>query len=184
MKQSLNRIIGKIYWGATVIGNIVINKIPSRNIRKFYYLFLGAKLDKKCVVFRNSNIISPYKLKIGKGSSVGWNTFIDARGRIVIGNNVTVASYCKLITGSHDIDDPVFHAVFKPIVIEDYAWVCTGSIILQGVTIGKGSVVSAGSIVTKDVPPMTVVGGIPARKIRERNVKPTFQDDLKWSWLH
>lgn len=180
----MNSLLKKIYWMFIVLGNCVVNKIPSRHIRRWYYSILGADLNNESVIFRNVDILSPRKLKIGNGSSVGWHSLIDARGGITIGNNVTVASYSRLVTGSHDINDPLFHAEFKPIVIEDYAWLCTGCTILQGVTIGRGAVVAAGAVVIKDVPPMTVVGGVPAKIIRERKTEPTFEDDMKWSWLH
>lgn len=145
---------------------------------------LGAKLTNKSVIFRNTDVLNPRNLKMGKGSSVGWHSLIDARGGIEIGDNVTVASYCKLVTGSHDINDTLFSAHFHPIVIEDYAWICTGAIILQGVRIGKGAVVCAGAVVTKDVPPMAVVGGVPAKKIKDRKTTPSFDDEMKWSVLH
>ena len=180
----LYRIAVKASWMVTVLWNVIINKIPSRKIRRGYLTLLRAKISKKGVVFRNVNILSPRKLVLGAGSSIGWNCLVDARAGIRIGNNVTIASYSKLVTGSHDINDPLFHAKFRPIIIEDYAWICTGAIVLQGVTVGRGSVVCAGAVVTKDVPPMTVVAGVPAKVIKERYVEPTFIDDMKWSWLH
>ena len=121
---------------------------------------------------------------MGEHSSVGWFTLLDARGGITIGNNVTVASYCKLVTAKHNIEDPLFHAVLEPIKIEDYAWICTGATILGGVKIGRGAVVAAGAVVTKDVPPMTVVGGVPAKIISNRKTEPIFIDDMKWVWLN
>lgn len=178
------KIFGKLYMAGTMFGNTVINKIPSRKLRRLYYRLMGARLTEKSVIFRGTDILSPRKLQIGQGSSVGWHSLLDARGGIEIGDNVTVASYCKLVTGSHDIEDPNFKAHFLPIIIEDYAWVCTGAMILQGIKIGTGAVVCAGSVVTKDVPPMTVVGGMPAKVIRIRETAPVFKDDMKWSWLH
>ena len=90
-------------------------------------------------------------------------------GGVKIGNNVCIASYVKLITGSHNINSPEFEAVFSPIVIEDYAWICTGATIIQGVRIGEGAVVAAGAVVTHNVKPYTVVGGVPAKEITTRS---------------
>ena len=177
-------MLRKIYIIATMFGNSIISHLPSRHVRRLYYQLMGATLDNKSVIFRDVDILSPRRLKVGSGSSVGWHSLLDARGGISIGKNVTVASYSRLITGSHDINDPMFHAEFKPIVIEDYVWRCTGVTILQGVTIGRGAVVAAGAVVMKDVPPMTVVGGVPAKIIKERETEPIFIDDMKWSWLH
>lgn len=177
-------IIKGIHKVLELLGNTIINKIPSRTIRRCYYRGLGAHIPKNSITFRRVEILSSSNLRLGERTSVGWFSLLDARGGISIGNSVTVASYCKLITGSHDFNDANFTAHFLPIVIEDYAWICTGAIITSGVTIGRGAVVAAGAVVTKDVPPMTVVGGVPAKIIKKRDVEPMFQDDMKWSFLN
>lgn len=167
-----------------MFGNAVVSGIPSRRIRRIYYRLMGADLSSESVVFRGTDILGPKKLKISQGSTVGWHCLLDARGGIEIGKNVTVAGYSKLVTGSHDIEDSMFLSKFLPIKIEDYVWICTGATILQGVTIGRGAVVCAGAVVTKDVPPMNVVGGVPAKTIKIRETEPIFQENLKWSRFH
>jgi len=159
------------YYPVMLFGNVVINKIPSRHIRKWYAQLLGARIGNS-FFFRRVEILFPKGLLIGDNSNVGWFTLLDARGGIKIGNNVSVASYVKLITGSHDLNSPHFEAVFKPIIVNDYAWICTGAIITQGVEIGRGAVVAAGAVVTKNVGDYEVVGGCPARVIGHR--KPDF----------
>ena len=168
----------------TVFGNTIVNKIPSRHLRRLYYRCMGAKIGKKSLLFRRVELIKPLGLNMGSSSSVGWFSLLDARGGITIGNNVTVAGYCKLVTAKHDINDPFFKSSTAPIVIEDYAWICTNAMILGGVTIGRGAVVAAGAVVTSNVPPMMVVGGVPAKIIKKRNVEPQFEDDMRWSWLN
>ena len=73
-----------------------------------------------------------------------------------------------MLTGSHSLTSPTFDLITKPITIKDNVWVATGAIVLPGVTIGEGAVVAAGSVVTKDVEPWTVVGGNPAKFIKKR----------------
>lgn len=177
-------IVSKIYQLGCFCGNTIVNKIPINILRKIYFRLLGAKFGKKTILFRRVEILKPLTLRIGESSSVGWFTLLDARGGITIGENVTVASYCKLVTGTHDIESPQFTGSVNPIIIKDYAWVCTGAIILGGVTIGRGAVVAAGAVVTKDVPDMTVVGGVPAKVIKKRLTEPIFHDDMKWAWLN
>ena len=160
-----------------ILSNMTISHIPSRRFRRFFYRVCGAKVASNSVIFRNVDILYPSGISIDSGSSVGWHSLVDGRGGITIGKNVTVASYVKLITGSHDLNNPQFHAVFKPITIRDYAWICTGAIILQGVTIGRGAVVCAGAVVTADVPDMVVVGGVPAQYIKKREINPDFEEN-------
>ena len=95
---------------------------------------------------------------------------------IIIGNDVTIAPYVSILATNHvikDINNPIntqgSHA--EKIILEDDLWIGTKAIILAGVRIGKGSVVAAGAVVTRDVPPYAVVGGVPAKVIKYRNEK-------------
>lgn len=180
----IQKIIRRFYQICLFAWNTIINKVPINLVRKFFLKLLGAKLSSNCVIFRRCEIIKPLNLIVGNSSSIGWFCFLDARGGIRIGNNVTVASYCKLVTAKHDIEDPLFKSSVSPIIIDDYAWICIGATILGGVKIGRGAVVMAGAVVTKDVPPMTVVGGVPAKFVKKRNNEPIFNDDMKWSFLN
>lgn len=170
--KSIGNGMGKlhkvIYYSVNYLGNMIINKLPSRHIRRWFYQMLGAKIGKNSFPGRRVEILLPKGLELGDGVAVGWFTELDARGGICIGNNTNISSHVKLITGSHDINDSMFTADFLPIHIGHHCWIGTGAIILQGVKIGDGAVVAAGAVVSKDVEPWTVVGGIPAKKIRKR----------------
>ena len=120
-------------------------------------------------------------VKVGKNTMIGLNVYLDIAfpNLITIGNNVSLAGWnCVLC---HSTPYAHFSHVLKsyraPVVIEDDAWVATGAIIVPGVTVGKASVVSAGAVVTKDVPPYTIVGGVPAKIIGKVGLlkKPTEQ---------
>ena len=164
----------KIGLALGMIMTMTVAHVPSRHLRRWSYALLGARIDKRSVVFRNADVIWPSGLILEEGSSIGKDCLIDARGGVHIGKNVTVAGRSQLITGSHNIESKDFDPLFKEIVVEDYAWICTSSIVLQGVRIGRGAVVSAGSVVTKNVPDMCIVGGVPARIIKKRNLEPDF----------
>jgi acetyltransferase-like isoleucine patch superfamily enzyme len=101
-------------------------------------------------------------LFVGKNSRLN-GVHIDARELVQIGDNVRIAPYTIILDSDfHDIKDHFADGLSKPVIIEDNVWLATRCTILKGVRIGKGSVVAAGSIVTKDVPPNCIVAGIPA----------------------
>ena len=120
-----------------------------------------------------------YNLFIGEGSIIGDRAILDARrGGIRIGKNVNIGTGVSFWTGQHDYNDPYFRSMPNkrgPINVEDRVWIGPGVIILHDVTIGAGAVVAAGAVVTKDVPPYTLVGGIPAKPIAKRNTNLVYE---------
>ena len=118
-------------------------------------------------------------LKIGKGY-INYNSSIDCYNRIEIGNNVCISERVQIrdsdnhkIVGKED-------ECTKPIIIKDNVWIGLSAIILKGVTIGEGAIIAAGALVNKDVPPHTLVGGVPAKVIKE-DVKIV---EGKWNYLY
>lgn len=156
--------------------------IPSHIIRKFFYrTVFGIAIGKDSSIHWRCEFNQPAGVAIGHNTVIGNDAFLDGRmkhflsyrkthGRpLQIGNNVSVAGEVRIYTMEHDIDSPAFEEIGAPVVIEDYAVIGTRVTILPGVRIGKGAVVATGAVVTKDVPPYTVVGGVPAIFIRNRN---------------
>ena len=107
------------------------------------------------------------KLIVGKNSRLN-GVHIDARELVKIGNNVRIAPYSIILDSDfHDIKDHFSDGASKPVIIEDDVWIATRATILKGVTIGYGSVIAAGAVVTKSVPPKSIVAGVPAKVIRK-----------------
>jgi maltose O-acetyltransferase len=123
-----------------------------------------------------ANFFSPSGIRIGTDTIIGDHAFLDGRAALVIGNHVDIASYVMIYNSEHDLESEKFEAIEEPIEIGDYVFIGPRAIILPGVKIGKGAVVAAGAVVTKDVPDFAIVGGVPAKVIGERkNKNPNYK---------
>ncbi|MCM1437888.1 MAG: acyltransferase [Roseburia sp.] len=154
-----------------------VNSLPSAGIgpkkRKIFYMFTLPECGNIQFLHPGVTINFPENVTIGDNIIINRNVLITARSKISLGNNVLIGSNVVINDSNHvfkDREAPITKQghVADPIVIEDDVWLASNSVILRGVHIGKGAVVAAGSVVTKDVEPYTVVAGIPARKIKNR----------------
>ena len=143
--------------------------VPSHHIRKWILRGLGCRIGEGVRLYHGFEVRSPWRLIIEEGTIIGNDSILDARAGLHIGKNVNLSSEVAIWTAQHDPQSATFETRMKPVVIEDYAWLSYRAVILPGVTVGRGAVVAAGAIVTKDVPPFTIVAGIPAQAIGERN---------------
>ena len=143
-------------------------------LRKFYVFFYSLEFNK---FGKNNTIWFPVKI-IGKssvslGDNCGINAFVHiwGGGGVEIGNNVMIATHVSITSLTHDYNatDMRFSQIIrKKVTIKDNVWIGAGAIILPGVTIGQGAVVGAGAVVTKDIPPLAIVIGNPARIVKYR----------------
>lgn len=151
------------------LNNAFVSHIPSWHVRRVFYKLLRMKIGSGSEIDLSQYIISPHHISIGCNSHINQNCLIDGRASIKIGNSVSISHKVSIITGGHNYNSPSFAGIFKPVIIDDYVWIGINAVILQGVHIGKGAVVAAGAVVTSDVKPYSIVGGIPAREIGKRN---------------
>lgn len=149
--------------------NDILPHIPFWNFRRSLLKKRGLKIGDGSFIMKKVYFQEVFNLRIGKYSHINRGCLLDARGGIVIGDSVSISHNVSLVTGGHDHQSSIFAGQFKPIVIDDYVWIGIGVIVLQGVHIGKGAVVCAGAVVTKDVGEYEIVAGVPAKKIGERN---------------
>jgi len=152
----------------------LISLLPFHSLRIFLLRRMGAKIGRRVGLYRGFEIRNPWKLEIGESTLIGHNALLDARKGLVIGSNVNLSNEVMIWSLHHDYNSEFFDMVGAAVTIEDYAWICSRAIILPGVTIGKGAVVAAGSVVTKNVLPYTIVGGVPAKVIGQRNQKLSY----------
>ena len=136
---------------------------------------LGALIQGNVRIGENSSV-QAYSILVGYGGKD------NPAGLIRIGNSVRIASHVMMIAANHKFEDPDrpirtqgLHC--KPITIEDDVWIGGNANIIAGVTVGKGSVIGAGSVVTKDIPPYSVAVGVPARVIRSRTPSVSLADE-------
>ncbi|MDN5288722.1 MAG: acetyltransferase [Mucilaginibacter sp.] len=169
-QNNFNKLKGSLIY--IICG--VIGWLPFHTLRIFLLRILGAKINPKVGIYRGFEVRSPWKLKVGRGTVIGHNALLDARMGLTIGSNVNISNEVMIWSLHHDYNDPNFAAVGQPVIIEDYVWLCSRSVILPGVTVGKGAVVAAGAVVTRNVLPYTVVGGVPAKQIAKRNEELTY----------
>lgn len=149
-----------------------INCLSKQNIRFGNRVTIG-----KFAIIRPTNTYGGEigdGLKIGDNSNIGPYSYIGCSGYIEIGNNVMISPRVSIYAENHIYEDSNVSIKSQGIKrefvkIEDDCWIAANSVILAGVTIGRGSVIAAGSVVTKDVPPYSVAAGIPAKIIKQRS---------------
>lgn len=180
-QRKFKSVLQEYIAGYVRLIDIIVGYIPSHRIRNFIYKYIFLlDLGEKTVIYYGAEIRAHYNVHIGKGSIIGDKVVLDGRrGGIYIGNNVNFSSFVHLWTGQHDYKDPYFRSMpgrRGPIKIGNRAWIGPNVTILHSVEIGEGAVIAAGAVVTKDIPPFTLAGGIPAKVIgeRPRNLKYEF----------
>ncbi len=150
--------------------------VPSHLFRRFIYRLAGIKIGRGSTIHMGANFFKPSGVRIGQGVIIGDHCFLDGRAPLKIGDHADIASEVLIYNAEHDINDPHFRPHLESVEIGEYSFIGPRAIILPGVKIGRGAIVAAGAVVTRSVPDFTIVGGIPARKIGERQLKdPTYR---------
>jgi putative colanic acid biosynthesis acetyltransferase WcaF len=142
---------------------------PFRGWRRSVLRLFGAKIGPHSNVDSSAVLYMPWNVEVGKWSAIGEHAFIYSLGKVRIGSNATISYRAHVCAGTHDFDDPTLPLLKPSVTIEDNAWIGTEAFIGPGVTIGNGAIVGARAVVVKDVPPMHIVAGNPARTIGLRS---------------
>ncbi len=174
MSEAFAKIINRIknIWMELVVFKLHLTGcIPSHSFRRFVYRIFGIKIGKGSAIHMKARFYDPRNISIGEDTIIGEGAVLDGRAKLKIGDHVDIATDVMIYNSQHDIEDENFAAEDKPVTIEDYVFIGPRSIILPGVTVGRGAIVAAGAVVSKDVPPNAVVGGVPAKIIGERKLK-------------
>jgi acetyltransferase-like isoleucine patch superfamily enzyme len=144
-----------------------VSLIPIRMLRNTFLRISGMKINNS-IIYGMFHIRKPWKITIEENTVIGHGVTLDGRNGISIGRNVNFSSEVMVWTMQHDYNCPYFSPTGGPVIIGDFAWISVRAIILPNITIGEGAVVAAGAVVTSDVAPYTIVGGVPAKVIGKR----------------
>lgn len=171
MIEKVLRRIGTIILESIVMKLHFVGYVPSHHFRRFFYRLFGMKIGNGSTIHMFARFYDPRNIEIGEDSIIGEGAVLDGRDKLLVGNHVDIASEVMIYNAEHDVQSPDFKAITQPVIIEDYVFVGPRSIILPGIKIGKGAVLGAGAVVTKDVEAYAIVGGVPAKRIGERKIK-------------
>lgn len=174
LSQAVPKIINRFknYWLDFVLLKLtIVGNIPFWIIRMTAYEFFGVKIGSGSYIHMWARFYNPANIEIGEDSHIGDNCFLDGRNKIRIGDHVDIASQVLIYNEEHNVHSEKFEATSGSVEIGDYVFIGPRAIILPGVKIGRGAVIAAGAVVTRDVPEMTIVGGVPAKEIAVRKIK-------------
>ena len=157
-----------------------INRIPLHSVRSFFYRKRLGSCGRSVSFLMGVELRSAFRVFIGDNVVVNQKVLLDGRGgQLTIGSNVDIAQETNIWTLQHDVHSDTHAAVGGDVTIEDYTWVASRVTILPGVRIGRGAVVACNSVVTKDVPELAIVAGIPARVIGKRSSTLDYKLDYR-----
>jgi len=146
--------------------------IPFHAVRNFFMKRQLGKMGSGTSFLMGVETRTPRNIFIGDHCVINTRVLLDGRGgKIQIGNNVDIAHEAIIWTLEHDPHSNAYDTKGSDVVVEDYAWIASRATILPGITIGRGAIVACNSVVTRDVPSMAIVAGIPAKIIGERTSK-------------
>jgi putative colanic acid biosynthesis acetyltransferase WcaF len=144
--------------------------------RNFVLRCMGAQIGRRVQTFPTAKITFPWLLEVGDGSVISWHVRIYNLGKISIGSNTVVSQYSHLCGGTHDYEGEKFTLLRTGLQVGSNVWIGADAFVGPGVTINDGSVVAARAVVVKNVDSLTVVGGNPAKVIKQLHKKP----GMKW----
>jgi putative colanic acid biosynthesis acetyltransferase WcaF len=136
--------------------------------RRWLLRLFGARIGKKVLIRPTAEITYPWKVRIGDYSWIGDHAVLYSLGDIVIGKHCVISQRSYLCTGTHDHNRPTFDISAHTITVEDEAWLAADVYVAPGITVGRGAVIGARSSIFRDLPPMWIYLGSPARAVKPR----------------
>jgi acetyltransferase-like isoleucine patch superfamily enzyme len=149
--------------------NMLIANFPSSSFRHFFYRYImQVQIGEKAHMLSGVWLDCRGQLVLGERTVINQRCRLDARGGLTIGHDVSISPEVHILTADHDIFSPELSGRTSSVKIGDFVFIGSRAMILPGCSIGRGAVVAAGAVVTKDVEALSVVAGVPAREIAKR----------------
>lgn len=175
-KRSLSHILDLAFW--RFFGQILFRLVPLPffELRSNLLRLFGASIGPNTRIYPSARIWHPRNLTIGSCTGIGEGVYLYNKASILIGDYCVISRSVFVCTASHDYNSPGFELFSSPIVIGNLSWIAACSIVMPGLHIQEGSVIGAGSILTKSTDPWGVYAGNPAKL---RKLRAHFSEDLK-----
>lgn len=185
MSSATAKVRAKLFAGALLsyLYNHWFTNVPSRTFRHAYLNAYLAGLGKNCGVQMGVKFLNGRKVSIGENAAVNWGCVFDGRRfPIQIGKNVSLGPEATILTLGHDPRSTDFSDKGGPVNVGDYCWIAYRATVLPGITLAEGTVLGAGSLLTRDTEPYGIYAGVPAVKCGERPRELHYQLNFK-PWL-
>lgn len=166
-KYSRKELVLRAVWG---FGKLVFRLTPRPcfGLRRFILRSFGAKIREGVHIYPSAIVYYPWNLEIGEHSAIGEWALVYNLGKVSIGARTTISQRVHLCAGTHDYRQPDMPLIKPPIVIGDEVWVCADAFVGPNVTVEDRAIVGAASVVMRDVAASSIVGGNPAKFIKNR----------------
>lgn len=160
-------IFVQLWW---LVQSLLIHTSPQfmYGWRRFLWRLFGAKLGETVLIRPSARVTYPWKVKVGAHSWIGDNVVLYSLAPIEIGDNSVISQGTHLCAGTHDYTKIDFPLIARSIIVENEVWIAASCFVAPGITIKRGAIIGACSVVLNDVKEATICAGNPAREIRHR----------------
>lgn len=158
-----------------ILTNRILIYIPSWTIRRFFLRRLGMRIGNNSRIGIGTVIIQPETIIIGNNTYINEFCHLDGRGGLIIGDNVSISIYSKIITASHRANSDSFEYYDEQTLVEDHVWLGCNAIVLNGSILGKYSIIGAGCVIKGRTDPYGIYVGNPSNKIKTREKDIDYQ---------
>ena len=160
----------RLLWGILYTLFFRFSPRPFHAWRAFLLRCCGASLGANCHIYPKAIIWAPWNLICEDVVAIADDANIYNPDKVYLGSHCIISQEAYLCGASHDYESPAFPLVSSPITIGAFAWICARATVQMGVTVGEGAILGLGAIATRDLEPWFVYAGIPARKIKRREI--------------